>query len=96
MTHDYVVFVHLLDSEGELVTQADGPPIDGDYPTSYWAPGELIADERTLPVGELEPGVYQLKVGMYLLETGERLPAVNAAGERLPNDAIALTEIDLP
>jgi hypothetical protein len=67
MTHDYVVFVHLL-----------------------------IADERTLPVGELEPGVYQLKVGMYLLETGERLPAVNAAGERLPNDAIALTEIDLP
>jgi hypothetical protein len=95
MTHDYVVFVHLLDSEGELVTQADGPPIDGDYPTSYWAPGELIADERTLPVGELEPGVYQLKVGMYLLETGERLPAVDAAGERLPNDAIPLKTLKL-
>ncbi len=96
MTEDYVIFVHLLDSDGDLVAQADGPPINDDYPTSYWASGELIVDERTLHVGELEPGVYQLKVGMYLLETGERLSAVDAAGERLPNDAILLTEIDLP
>jgi len=93
---DYTIFVHLLDSGGNVVSQADGPPVGGDYPTSLWAPDETIVEERVLDVGDLSSGVYDLGVGMYLLETGDRLPVTDAGGERLPHSAIPLTEVRLP
>jgi hypothetical protein len=68
---DYTVFVHLLDEQGRLVTQADGPPANNAYPTSLWEAGEIIVDERTLFPG---PGTYTLQVGLYHPPSGERLP----------------------
>jgi hypothetical protein len=96
MDRNYVVFVHLLTREGSLAAQADGPPIDGDYPTTFWAPGERIVDQHTLDVSDLPSGTYGLRVGMYLLDTAERLPVTNPGGERLMGDAISLAEFDLP
>jgi hypothetical protein len=74
---DYSVFVHLLDAGGQIVAQSDGGPREGAYPTSVWDVGEVIAEERllSLPVG-LQSGEYRLEVGLYLPETGERLPVV--------------------
>lgn len=69
---DYSVFVHILNRDGDLIAQADGPPISGDYPTSWWSPGELIVDRRQLPT--LDPGVYEILVGLYNLADGVRLP----------------------
>ena len=68
---DYVVFVHLLDAGGETLAQADAPPTGGVYPTSWWAPGEVIADRRTFAVPE---NTAAIRLGLYLLDTGERLP----------------------
>jgi hypothetical protein len=96
MDRDYVVFVHLLAGEGALVAQADGPPLDGDYPTSFWSPGERIADRHVLDISNLPQGAYALQVGMYLLETGQRLPVTGRSGERLVSDAIPLGELHLP
>jgi len=93
LERDYTVFVHLLGPDGALAGQADGPPVGGDYPTSLWTPGEIIADERLVSTGGLVPGVYDLRVGMYLLETGERLPVFETDGTRLPADAIPLTTL---
>jgi 4-amino-4-deoxy-L-arabinose transferase-like glycosyltransferase len=93
---DYTVFVHLLNSDGNVVAQADSPPVGGDYPTSLWAPGETIVGQRALDVEGLSSGVYELALGMYLLETGDRLPATDADGERLTHDVIPLTEVHLP
>jgi hypothetical protein len=73
-TSDYTVFIHLLDLQGNLVAQFDSPPAAGAYPTSVWNPGEIIADEHRL--GELPPGRYTLQVGLYRLDTGQRLPVV--------------------
>lgn len=95
LERDYTVFVHLIGPGGVLMAQADGPPAGGDYPTSLWAPGETIADQRIIPTESLPPGAYDLRVGMYLLETGERLPAFDAGGARLPADAIPLTTLEL-
>lgn len=92
---DYTVFVHVIGPDGGLVTQADGPPVGGDYPTSLWAPGEVIVDKRVIPLEEVPPGTYRLYVGMYLLETGERLPTFDAKGDRLPNDAILLADVEV-
>jgi hypothetical protein len=71
---DYTVFVHLRRQDGKIVAQADGPPAGGRYPTSLWQTGEIIKDEVTLPPVSLEPGAYEVVVGMYDFTTGQRLP----------------------
>jgi hypothetical protein len=96
MTEDYTVFVHLADPSSPPYAQDDGQPRDGTYPTSYWDVGQVVVDAHTLRVpDDLTPGQYPLVAGMYLLETGERLPAFDAAGERLPADAVPLTEVEV-
>jgi hypothetical protein len=73
---DYTVFVHLMDAEGAIVAQHDGQPRGGALPTSVWDSGEVVVDEHilTLPA-DLSAGDYWLRVGLYLLETGQRLVA---------------------
>ncbi len=71
---DYTIFVHLLDQTGQLVTGQDNQPVNGSYPTAIWEPGEIIPDGYTFNTSELPPGEYQIEIGMYLLDTGERLP----------------------
>jgi 4-amino-4-deoxy-L-arabinose transferase-like glycosyltransferase len=90
LDEDYTVFVHLLDAQGALRGQADGPPLHNDYPTSHWSPGETLADTHVVPLkGGLPPGAHLL-VGLYRLADGARLPVHDATGERIPNDAIWL------
>lgn len=77
---DYTIFIHLRDGD-QLVAQADGPPLDGWYPTSWWAAGDWVSDAHvfTLPA-ETPPGLYQLVVGLYNPATGERLGEEQALG----------------
>ncbi len=82
MGEGYTVFLHLLEGE-EIVAQADSQPQDGDYPTSIWDEGEVVIDQHRLTTGELLPGEYDLWVGIYLLETMERLPVIDAQGEKI-------------
>ena len=65
---DYTVFVHAVDREGKLRT-ADSQPRDGDSPTSTWTVGDQIGDQHILP----NP-IERVSVGLYRLDTGERLP----------------------
>ena len=68
------VFVHLLAADDNLVDQSDGLPADWTRPTSGWAPGEYIQDEHRLTIPDgLEAGNYRLAVGLYALESGDRL-----------------------
>lgn len=71
---NYQIFIHLRDPQtGEAVFQADGPPLQGWYPTSWWAPYERITDPHTFVVpADLPPQSYRLVVGFYDLATGER------------------------
>ncbi len=89
---DYTFFLHLNDAQGNLSAQADGEPYGGRYPTSLWAVGERVMDERDLPV---PPGEYQLFVGWYRWDTGERLP-VTLDGVRLPDGRVPLGKIVIP
>jgi 4-amino-4-deoxy-L-arabinose transferase-like glycosyltransferase len=71
MPIDYTVFVHVPVDGGQLT--ADAPPLNGNYPTSVWQPGEVIVD------GYLLAAIVDLKIpratiGLYRLDTGERLP----------------------
>jgi len=73
---DYTVFVHLVGADPQPLAQADGEPQGGRYPTSWWEPGELVAEERTLEApGDLAPGDYAVLVGLYRPADGVRLAA---------------------
>ncbi|MEA3346035.1 MAG: glycosyltransferase family 39 protein [Chloroflexota bacterium] len=91
VSEDYNIFVHLVDSEGEIVAQGDGPPVSGSYPTGIWEEGEVIVDTHTIYLPrDLPSGGYQILVGLYRLDTLIRLPALTSDGERLTADAIPL------
>ncbi len=72
---DYTVFVHALDASGKTFAQADQQPQHGNYPTSFWDVGEQIRDDYSLA---LPPGNYRIEIGLYLTDTGERLPISGA------------------
>lgn len=81
MKVDYTVFVQLLDSAGQVVTQVDLPPLAGAAPTTTWLPGEVLTDPY-IPVlpADLMPGNYHLIAGLYDAATGQRL-AVASGGD---------------
>jgi len=83
---DYTVFIQVWD-EGRQVAGFDGRPLNGDYPTDWWEAGERIVDPHVLELSDLTAGRYRLLVGMYRLDTGERLPAYGATGP-LPDYAV--------
>jgi len=90
------VFVHLVGEEGQPLAQEDGPPLDGDYPTNLWASGDVIADPRVVALpDDLPSGHYTLLVGLYSLQTGERLPAFDEQGAQLSADAIPLGIVEV-
>jgi hypothetical protein len=92
---NYTVFAHLLNPQGEIVTQQDGQPRGGTYPTSVWDEGEVVSDRHILPLDPaLPPGKYTLTVGLYLLETGERLPLLDSSGAII-SDAAQLETMEL-
>jgi hypothetical protein len=88
---EYTAFVHLMDSNGDLLTQSDHPPVGGAYPTSLWGSGDVVHDPHRLTVGDAAAsGACTLAIGMYNSRTGERLPVYKAqGGGRLKNDVIA-------
>jgi len=91
---NYSVFVHLVPpqegGDDQAVSQGDGPPLGGRWPTFLWPPGLVLDDLHSVHLPpDLSPGTYHLLVGLYDTRSGQRL--------RLPDgsDAVRL-EIDLP
>jgi 4-amino-4-deoxy-L-arabinose transferase-like glycosyltransferase len=95
---DYTVFVHMLDRDGALIGQCDGPPVNGDYPTSHWAVGDVIVDEHTCTIQDAGDDARKkpafLSLGLYEWPDGARLPAYTAGGAPLADRAIRLTVPD--
>ncbi|MCY4411823.1 MAG: hypothetical protein OXC27_15310 [Caldilineaceae bacterium] len=92
---DYTLFVHIVNSDDQIVAQLDGQPFNGRYPTSTWPPGELFVEERFLPA--VPDGEYRIFIGWYThQENGwERLSTV--AQEGMPaTDHPLLGTITLP
>ncbi|MCX6045959.1 MAG: glycosyltransferase family 39 protein, partial [Chloroflexi bacterium] len=94
ITKDYLVFVQLIDlKDGRKAGQRDGQPNCEANPTTFWLPGDMLADRYTVPVEpNASAGEYTLLVGMY---TGdERLPVRTADGHAQGNQ-IELTKVQV-
>lgn len=71
---NYITFVHLLNEQGELVTQFDRLAGGETTPTTTWKAGEILRDIYPLVIPEnTPPGDYTLQIGMYNWPTLERL-----------------------
>ena len=93
---DYTVFVHLLDEREQVTGQQDVQPGGGFAPTGGWQPGEALDDRYAVPIlADAPAGSHRIEVGLYLPESGERLPVLDASGAELGNRIILPTGIQI-
>ncbi len=87
---DYLVFVHFLDADGELMfTDDHAPP----QPTTSWQPGQEISYDRRMVV-PVYPYIGEVTValGLYSPTAGDRLPL---AGEHIGSRAYAVATLEM-
>ena len=97
METSYTVFTHLLDGANQIRGQQDNPPVGGSYPTTLWLPDEVVTDDYALVVDADAPaGEHILEIGLYVAETGQRLPVLDemgqAIGDRILLDKVGVVE----
>jgi hypothetical protein len=96
LVENYTVFVHVLGVDGKVAAQMDTPPAGGTRPTRSWQPSETIRDNIGIAiVNSIPPGHYQVEVGMYQLQTLQRLPVVDADSLSLNGDAVIIGIVDI-
>lgn len=94
MDESYTVFTHLLDEKSLIRGQKDSVPRHGTWPMTVWAQGEVIVDEYDIPIQiDTRPGQYMLEIGMYQLETGQRLEV--HGGPESKGDRILLGKVEV-
>jgi len=73
------IFVHLVTSERAVLAQSDDIPTtnEGPAPTSTWRPNEYLTTHHRVAALQSLANVV-LHVGLYIPETGARLPASRA------------------
>ncbi len=96
LEEEATVFLHLVSASGELVAQRDGYPLMGLSRPVFWVPGDIWRDVRYLWRSEMPGGTYTLKVGLYPVNGGPRLKAVDPFGAPIPDDAFSLATLALP
>ncbi len=93
MEEDYRVFVHLFDPATEvIVAQDDAMPRQNQYPTSWWAEGEVVSDVVIISLKDVPPGRYRLALGVYNPRTMDRLAAVGPEGIPVADNRVILDE----
>jgi hypothetical protein len=80
---NYTVFVHLLREEDQIWARVDRQP---QAHTSTWSKGQTVVDEYELVTPpDAPPDVYEIEVGLYLPETGDRLDILDQDGRPMGN-----------
>lgn len=78
-TVNLTLFAHLLDANLQRSAQEDGQPLGGNWPTTLWAPGSRLLDQRQIALpGDIPVGAYVLGLGWYDAVTGQRWPLRSA------------------
>jgi len=92
----YTVFTHLLDANKQIQAQVDSEPQGGGLTTDRWTVGQIVQDNYALTVADdAPPGPHVLEVGMYRLETMERLPVTDPQTGAALGDRILLGPVEV-
>jgi hypothetical protein len=73
---DATIFIHLANTNGDIIAQNDSRPWNGQYPTFIWAENERVGSVHILDIGEVSPDDLTVYVGMYTFPSLERLPVI--------------------
>lgn len=95
---DWTVFVHLINSHGEMVAQADAPPMGGQFPTSLWRQSCAFEDIHVLILpADLPLGEYTIRVGMYdaTEPTYARASAAAPDGTPYPDNTVPAVALEI-
>jgi hypothetical protein len=92
LDNDYTVFVHAVTPDDARWAQVDTMPQDGKLPTSQWRPGQVVADRYSLTLMPDAPITqdYRYLLGLYLWQTGQRLPIGTVEDPRKGDDKVVL------
>ena len=93
LDQSWTVFVHLVNHDGQIVSQQDQIPGAGQFPTTSWLPDEHLADRYSLLIpADTPPGqaAYQLEIGLYDVVDFRRLPVMESG--KIINDHFVLEE----
>ena len=91
---DYLVSIYLVDEGGKLWLQSSRQALDGDYPISLWEAGQVVRDRFDLVIGPETPrAMYELRIGLYDVETQRYLPVVTLSGGSAVSESISLGQI---
>jgi hypothetical protein len=94
---DWTVFLHLYGPDGRLVAQEDGYLIGKTLPPRWMRVGASVQDIRRLPISPTaSPGAYRIGLGVYRLDTGERVNFHSGMFVPQEDRVIPLAAIDLP
>jgi hypothetical protein len=89
MSGDVTMFVHLIGPAG-VIANVDGDAGDGLYPIQMWRAGDLIVDERRVPLpANLDRAQLAIEIGLYDRSSGARLKIMESNGPR-SGDALQL------
>ncbi len=81
-TQRYKVFLHVLDATDQIVGQRDSEPGGGARLTNLWKPDETIVDNYGVSIHPATPpGDYRVEMGVYSLETSQRLLTPDGASQ---------------
>jgi hypothetical protein len=83
MRVDYSVFIHLLGPGNARAAERHTYPGLGRYPTSLWESGQFFCDTYNLRIEAWAPTpvLYQIEIGLFDAENGDRLQATNPLGQ---------------
>lgn len=77
--------------------QHDGVPVNQEYPTTGWTPGERVLDKHVMWLDpETLPGQYVLQVGVYDPGTGQRLDVLQPDGSLVDHVVLATVRVGAP
>lgn len=92
---DLTLCVHLMPETGPVLASRDGTPGYGGAPTAAWVPGEVLHEQRAVPIpaGAL-PGTYTL-TAVWLDAEGRRVPLADGSGGVPTGDEAALATVEV-
>jgi hypothetical protein len=90
----YFMFFHLFDDAGNLVVNINERPTRGQFPQAAWFPGTVVRDVWSISLpADLNPGKYQVQIGLFDLDSGQRLPLRDKSGQLIDSRSLPLVEI---
>jgi len=77
MSRNYWCFTHVVDGAGKVIGYLDHRILNGNPPTPAWKAGDVAVEKMVFPLAEKDSGAYQLRIGVFDRESGERLAIVD-------------------